>query len=173
MELPFARTGSNRRHGGGASLKETTRDDSFLASLSHAACGMVLRDDAGSVIFTTCRELSTSGSALEVELEACREGWALARQRTQLHIVVEMDCTEAIAAINAFTVNRSRYMALVREIQTIACDEREILVTSVVVHQVRLLMTFAAYGRSAPHMVVWLGSGTNDIINLFMSNIPT
>lgn len=79
---------------------------------------MVLRDHDDSIIFTACRKLRACECALEVELEACREGLELAIHRTQVPLVVELDFSEAVAIIKATSCDRSRYMELVRTIQS-------------------------------------------------------
>ena len=57
-------------------------DGSLCAHDETAGAGMVLRDAAGAIIFSSCRELRSCTSPLEAELEACREGIQLALQWT-------------------------------------------------------------------------------------------
>uniref|UniRef100_R7WB08 Putative LRR receptor-like serine/threonine-protein kinase n=1 Tax=Aegilops tauschii TaxID=37682 RepID=R7WB08_AEGTA len=81
-----------------------------------AGAGMVLRDDRGNIIYSSCRELFSCRDALEAEISACMEGLSLAIQRSDLPICIEMDSILAVNMLNDSGVNRSVYAALVQEI---------------------------------------------------------
>ncbi|XP_073351694.1 uncharacterized protein [Aegilops tauschii subsp. strangulata] len=91
-------------------------DGSYVAANRTAGCGMVLRDAHGEIIFTACRQLFACDNALDAELEACKEGLALALERTTCPIQVELDCSEAVVMLQATERNRSRHMTIVSEI---------------------------------------------------------
>ena len=59
-------------------------DGSFSAKDGTAGAGMVLRDEHGDIIFSSCRELRQCASPLESELAACSEGISLATQWSEL-----------------------------------------------------------------------------------------
>ena len=63
--------------------------DGSFAEDGTAGAGMVLRDDRGHIIYSTCRQLLSCQEALEVELCACMEGLSFAMQRSDLPIIVE------------------------------------------------------------------------------------
>ena len=81
-----------------------------------AGAGMVLRDNTGQIIFTSCRVLFSCRNALEAELSACMEGLSLAIQRTELPIQVEMDSREALDMITNDSIDRSIFSSLVKEL---------------------------------------------------------
>ena len=60
---------------------------------------MILRDSAGEIIFSSCRELRSCAEPLEAELLACMEGLNIALQWTQQPIIVETDCIVALNMI--------------------------------------------------------------------------
>jgi ribonuclease HI len=61
-------------------------------TIQSAGAGIVLRDHAGEVIFTACRNLDTCMDAPEAELAAIEEGIKLALHWSALKIIVETDC---------------------------------------------------------------------------------
>lgn len=73
--------------------------------------GMILRDSADAVIFSSCRQLLLCNDALESELLAISEGLSLALQWSSLPIDVESGCTEPVAMLNSHTSNKSKYFA--------------------------------------------------------------
>ena len=103
-------------------------DGSFVAATGAAGGGMILRDDGGDIIYSTCREIRSCESVLEAELSTCREGLDLALHRTTMPIIVEMDSAEAVAMLKAPTTDRSQHRSLVEEISSLAALEaREVV----------------------------------------------
>ena len=89
-------------------------DGSFVNGIGGA--GMILRDRAGSIIFSSCRHLHTCTDALEAELLAIKEGISSSLQWSNLPIDIESDCLEAVSMIKEGVANRSKYAFIVREI---------------------------------------------------------
>ena len=134
---------------------------------------MVLRNEKGELIFTACRQLFTCNNSLQAELEACREGLQLALHRTNMPILVELDCSEAVSMLSARSVNHSQVRALVEEIRGIvAIESREISFSHISRSQNNGSHALAAYGRSTPRTVFWLRSGLDCIVNLSEAEKP-
>ncbi|VAI72131.1 unnamed protein product [Triticum turgidum subsp. durum] len=69
---------------------------------------MVLREDAGTIIYRSCRQLFSCHDALQAGLLALNEGLNLALQWSNLPIAVETDCLEASNLLKASDIDRSR-----------------------------------------------------------------
>uniref|UniRef100_A0A453J4P8 RNase H type-1 domain-containing protein n=1 Tax=Aegilops tauschii subsp. strangulata TaxID=200361 RepID=A0A453J4P8_AEGTS len=91
-------------------------DGSFMDDGS-AGAGMVLRDDKGAIIFSSCRQLFSCRDALEAELCACMEGLSFALQRSELPVQMEMDSIVAVKLIQASGMDRSVYTSVIKEIK--------------------------------------------------------
>lgn len=65
------------------------------------------------------------------ELEACREGVALALEWSSLPFITGTDCMEATGMINKETINRTRDACLIQEIKTLLRSEREVVVKAI------------------------------------------
>ena len=116
-------------------------------------------------------QLFTCDNSLQAELEACREGLQLALHRTNMPILVELDCSEAVSMLSARSVNHSQVRALVEEIHIIAAaDSREISFS--LINRSQDNHALAAYGRSTPRTVVWLRTGLDCIVNLSEAEKP-
>ena len=74
-------------------------DGSYVASNNTAGCAMVLRDAQGQIIYSACRQLFACDGALVAELEACKEGLAIALHRTNCPIQLELDRSEAVTML--------------------------------------------------------------------------
>ena len=66
-----------------AGMLKLNIDGSYSESTGAAGAGMILRDEHGRIVFSSCRFLSRCGSALEAELSACMEGMSLAMEWSQ------------------------------------------------------------------------------------------
>lgn len=82
----------------------------YVPAVGEAGAGMILLDHEGQIIFAACRWLFNCHGPLEAELAACEEGLRLALHRSQAPLLVETDCAEIVALINAGTADRSRNM---------------------------------------------------------------
>lgn len=75
-------------------------DGSYHPDSRTGGIGMVLRDDTGGIIFSSCRYLFTCASPLiEAELATCREGCALTIKWSNLPCIIESDCQEMVAML--------------------------------------------------------------------------
>lgn len=91
--------------------------DGAFADDGTAGAGMVLRDERGNIIFSSCRVLFSCREALEAELCACMEGLSFAIQRSNSPIIMEMDSIVVVKLIQARDVDRSLYASLIKEIR--------------------------------------------------------
>lgn len=130
-----------------------------------AGAGMVLRDNLGNIIYSSCRELFSCRDALEAEICACMEGFSIAIQRTELPICIEMDSLIAVNMLKDKDIDRSIYASLVAEIKYLKS-----LRTTRIAHINRgqnLVSDFlASFARTESRTVVWLGSGPPEVIDL-------
>ena len=74
-----------------AGMLKLNIDGSYNESTGVAGAGMILRDEHGRIVFSSCRFLRRCGSALEAELSACMEGMSLALEWSQHDVLVETD----------------------------------------------------------------------------------
>ena len=79
-------------------------DGSYVASNNTGGCGMVLRDAQGQIIYWACRQLSACDDALVAELEACKEGLAIALHRTNCSIQLELGRAKAVTMLQYLIV---------------------------------------------------------------------
>ena len=100
-------------------------DGSYSEADNNEGVGMILRDDTGSIIFSTCRFLLTCSIALEAEVLACMEGISLALEWSSAPFILETDCSVAAAMIQEHGTNRSPVTALIGEIKRLLQGRRE------------------------------------------------
>uniref|UniRef100_A0A453PIE7 RNase H type-1 domain-containing protein n=1 Tax=Aegilops tauschii subsp. strangulata TaxID=200361 RepID=A0A453PIE7_AEGTS len=132
-------------------------DGSFADDGSPGA-GMVLRDDKGAIIFSSCRQLFSCREPLEAELCACMEGLSLAIQRTELPVAIEMDSLIAVKMIQAKEVDRSIYASLIKAIRYLM-SIRESCITHIVRSQNKVSDSLAKFARLEGRTMTWIGSG--------------
>lgn len=149
-----ARTGWSPPEHGWVKLNS---DGSFVA-VGDAGAGMILRDEAGSIIFAACRKLYSCRDALEAELCACMEGLSVAIQRSELLIIVEMDSSVAVSMVQSKEVDRSVYASIVKEIKYLR-GLRLSCITHVPRSQNRASDCLASFARLENRTMTWLGSG--------------
>ncbi|KAI4969314.1 hypothetical protein ZWY2020_000228 [Hordeum vulgare] len=126
---------------------------------------MILRDHAGSIIFTSCRHLYSCSDILEVELLALKEGISLALQWSNLPIDIETDCLEAITMIREGAGNKSKYAFVVRE--TIdSMRERDSCITHSRRNCNKASQFMANFGRLHYRTAVWLRSGPKKVLEI-------
>nr|BAD15736.1 hypothetical protein [Oryza sativa Japonica Group] len=70
-------------------------DGSFDPNYENGGIGAILKDERGTVIFSSCRFFERCYDALEMELLACKEEIVFGDSWTLKLIVVESDCLEA------------------------------------------------------------------------------
>ena len=138
-------------------------DGSYVHGESTGGAGMVLRDDKGAVIFSSCRYLCSCYSPLEAELAACLEGIGLALAHTDNNLIIELDCKEAVDMLNDICMNRSAVASMVEEVKSLLHGIR----CHKFVHAGRPCNAAAHYmahmGRSSQRTAIWFSSGPEDL----------
>ena len=132
---------------------------------------MVLRDNLGKIIFSSCRELRACAEPLEAELLSCLEGLNLALQWTQLPIEVETDCRVALKMITAVDRDRSHYSMLIDQIRRLMSEGRVVNLAHICREQNSISHYLASFGRTECRTVVWLGSGPGNVPDLCMTDM--
>jgi ribonuclease HI len=146
-------------------------DGSFSERQNEAGAGMILRDESGAPIFSSCRELRHCSSPLESELAACMEGLALAIQWTTLPVIVQSDCLQLIHMIQAAGDDRSLHSMMVREIKTHLQEGREFVIKHVRREQNLVSHYLANFGRKEKRTAVWLQSGPGEVPELCIADM--
>jgi hypothetical protein len=82
-------------------------DGSFIVQDGAASAGVIVRASDGSIILSACKVLHHCCSALEAELRAVIEGVSLAREWSQLPILVETDSSEVLRMVTNKTKDLS------------------------------------------------------------------
>jgi ribonuclease HI len=134
-------------------------DGSYKKEDGSAGAGMILRDDVGKVIFSSCRQLIRCGDPLEAETKACEEGLCLALQWSNCPVSLELDCSVLVEAIKGRTQNRSPLAHLIEEIKDIVHGSRLISIVKVDRVQNRASHCLANYARAEAITNVWSGTG--------------
>jgi ribonuclease HI len=138
-------------------------DGSFHEESKQGGAGMILRDDRGEIIFSSCRFLENCSSPLEAELAACMEGCALTLQHNTKPCIVEMDCLEAIMMIKTPGEERSAVTFLLKEIKRLMGSGVEYKVEHIKRGQNSVSHALANMGRINANSGVWLYTGPLDI----------
>jgi hypothetical protein len=74
---------------------------SYKCDNCSAGIGMVLHDDAGTVIFSGCRSLRANEEALEAELMVHLEVLQLAMAHISIPNIINTDCSQLISVVLA------------------------------------------------------------------------
>jgi hypothetical protein len=141
-------------------------DGSFCAASASGGTGAVLRDKEGTIIFSTCRHLQPCLNPLEAELEACRDGVALALDWSTLPCMVEMDCPEAVKMIRSGELDRSPFTGLVQEIKHLLASRSDMIIDTIDRDQNRVSHGLANLGRNSSGTLLWPGSGPVNVTAL-------
>lgn len=141
-------------------------DGSFDASLNQGGIGAILRNNAGSVIFSACGFIERCSSALEAELLACKEGIIMALQWTLLPICIETDSLEAVNLNQSANNVRSELAHLIREIGELISGNREITIKKVLQCQNTVSHFLANRGRTVSRSEFWPDNTCNLITHL-------
>lgn len=158
-----------------------TIDGSFQASDHTAGLGMVLRNEEGAPIFTSCRFLDDRDAPLEAEFScrflddcdapleaefrACVEGLDLALHQSQLPIIVETDCVQQVAATKSPTQDRSPFLHWIAELRALVNQGRDCTFVKVERSQVRVSHILANSARVERRTATWLGSRPEDVLD--------
>lgn len=148
-------------------------DGSFVQADGSAGAGMILRNHEGNIVFAACRALFCCSDPLEAELEACEEGLRLALQWTNLPIILESDCQEAVGLIKGNDGGRSKYVHQVKEIRLLMSDERDVSLVKIMRDQNRASHHLACVGRSQQRTMCWLGNFPEDLAQVIANDCNT
>jgi ribonuclease HI len=146
-------------------------DGSFDAQQESGGIGVVMRNSEGRVIFAAFKSLNGCKSALEAELEACREGIVLASQWTMCPFYIESDCQVALQMIQGKEEERSELAYLIREIVSAAFGNREIRLRKIHRSQNSVSHYLANKGRCESLSKVWCESDCTFISNLVRTDM--
>ncbi len=124
---------------------------------------MVLRNDSGNVIFSSCRAIGRCSGELEAKLCAIAEGVVLAIQWTLLPLIVETDCLEASQLIQSKAGDLSAHAYVIREIKYLLSDQRAFVVKKIHRSQNRVSHALANKARSENVSDFWLEGSCNFI----------
>ncbi|XP_073358088.1 uncharacterized protein [Aegilops tauschii subsp. strangulata] len=141
-------------------------DGSFVHGESTGGAGMVLRDDSGAIIFSSCHYLHACFSPLEAELAACLEGVALAFAHTDKELIIELDCKEGVEQLNSEGVNRSQVAGLIEQSNNLLHGIRPHSFVHVLRPCNAAAHFMAQMGRCAQHTAIWFGSGPDDLCKI-------
>ncbi|XBI14594.1 hypothetical protein VPH35_057162 [Triticum aestivum] len=141
-------------------------DGSYCEHDRTAGTGMVLRDEGGDPIFSSCRELRSCHSPLEAEIAACREGISLALQWTTLPIIVETDCLEVVRTIQSTSRDRSVHAMMIEDTKILLHEGREFIIKHIKREQNSVSHFLANFGRTEKRTAVWLRSGPREVPDL-------
>lgn len=141
-------------------------DGSYVHGENTGGAGMVLRDDTGAIIFSSCRFLRSCRSPMEAEMAACPEGTSLALQRTEKPLIIELDCKAGVDALMDSSVNRSSLASWVEETKRVLHGIRGHSFSHVQRSANSAAHYLAHRGRTTQRTMVWLGSGPDDLCHI-------
>jgi hypothetical protein len=90
---------------------------------------------------------------------------------SELPIIVETDCSQLVEATKSSTRDRLPLLHLVSDIKRPASQDRVCTLVKVERSQVRVSHYLANLARVEQHTQLWLGSGTEDALQLLESDI--
>jgi ribonuclease HI len=134
-------------------------DGSFRVEDGTAGAGMILRDEDGQIVFSSCRQLFQCLDPLEAEAKACHKGLMLALQLSNKPIQVELDCLGLTEAIKEKQQNRSPILHVISEIKELVSGSTIISSVKGDQSQNRASHYLANLVRVEGRIVVWIGSG--------------
>ncbi|XBI43308.1 hypothetical protein VPH35_108093 [Triticum aestivum] len=150
-------------------------DGAWREEYGTGGAGMILRDHNGSIIFSSCRFLTTCVSALEAEMAACMEGITLTLEWSTMSFILETDSSVAANMIKEEKENRSPVAALVGETKRLLALGREHVILHVSRDLNKVSHYLAQIGHSTSKTAVWLRCGPDEIGNLCQqdcNNLP-
>ena len=92
---------------------------------------MILRDEHGRIVFSSCRFLSHCGSALKAELSACMEGMSLALEWSRQDALVETNSMKVVKMINNPSRDSSQLGHLVEHVKHLMKQGRRFVVNKI------------------------------------------
>ncbi|KAE8807795.1 retrotransposon unclassified [Hordeum vulgare] len=150
-------------------------DGSYVHGENPGGVGMVLRDNMGAIIFSSCRFYLSSCSPMEVvgNSSLTREGTSLAVQRTEKPFIIELDCKAVVDALMGSSVNRSSLTSWVEEMKRAVHGIRRHSFADVRRSANSVAPCLAHRGRTTQRMIVWLGSLRVMIFVIFVKTSVT
>nr|AAP52527.2 retrotransposon protein, putative, unclassified [Oryza sativa Japonica Group]AAX95549.1 hypothetical protein [Oryza sativa Japonica Group] len=145
-------------------------DGSFDASSGKGGLGMILRNSAGDIIFTSCKPLERCNNPLESELRACVEGLKLAIHWTLLPIQVETDCASVVQLLQGTGRDFSVLANIIHEARHLLVGERVISIKKICRSQNCISHHLANTARADFLAGFWLGESCNLISHLLSEN---
>ena len=124
---------------------------------------MILHDHIGAIIYSSCRFITSCACPLEGEVEACREGIALALEWSNKPFILETDSITTANMIVDSDQNRSPVAALVGEIKMLLSVAPEHVISHVSRSRNKVSNMLAQMGLSIPRTAVWLWNRPDEI----------
>ena len=141
-------------------------DVSFSSKDGRAGIGMILRDNSGNGVFTSCRSLLHCDDALEAELIACKEGIEMALQYTSKPIMVESDCASVVLLATAHEEDCSALAHMVRDVRRLFTGQRVLGIKKVDRSQNIVSHKLANHARIHDISGIWMGQEENFVSRL-------
>ncbi|KAI4995370.1 hypothetical protein ZWY2020_035273 [Hordeum vulgare] len=117
---------------------------------------MILRDSKGAVIFASYRKLFYCNDALELELQAMKEGLKLATEHSHATIILQSDCAVALKMLADVSSNRPAYGHLMSEIKNYMSN-RVVIPVKILREQNKVAHCLANFDRCDDSTACWLG----------------
>jgi ribonuclease HI len=145
-------------------------DGSYGHQDGAAGAGIILRRHDGSIILTACRSLKQCASPLEAELCALMEGMTLAKEWSTELLLIETDSTEVLQMIQCQVQDKSVMGHLVAEAKSLKESMCIDSFSKVDRSQNSASHSLANYGRLNNHTDVWLGSGSDSLLDALLKD---
>ena len=116
-----------------------------------------------------CRWLQHYSDPFEAELDAHEEG-AFSALLVPSSIELESDCSEAVTLLNGVTLDRSKYVHVVKEIRALNEAEHPVKLASISRTQNYASHGMSAVGRGQQLTACWLGNFPLEIGGAIQSN---
>ncbi|SPT16230.1 unnamed protein product [Triticum aestivum] len=144
-------------------------DGSYSAEEGSAGAGMILRENLGSVIFSSCQLLFYCNNVLEAEIQAIKSGMSMAIEWSNLPVLVQSDSMVALSSMTDASLDKSANGQLVRDIKNYML-QREFKPVKIVRSQKMVSHCLANYARTAHSTVCWLQRPPPFIHNLVLAD---
>ncbi|XBI90854.1 hypothetical protein VPH35_028370 [Triticum aestivum] len=144
-------------------------DGSYSAEEGSAGACMILRDNLGSVIFSSCQLLFYCNNVLEAEIQAIKIGMSMAIEWSNLSVLVQSDSMVTLSSMTDASLDKSPNGQLVREIKNYML-QREFKLVKIVRSQNMVSHCLANYARMARSTACWLQWPRPFIHNLVLAD---
>ncbi|SPT18940.1 unnamed protein product [Triticum aestivum] len=130
---------------------------------------MILRDNLGSVIFSSCQLLFYCNNALEAEIQAIKIGMYMGIEWSNLPVLVQSDSMVALSSMTDASLDKSPNGQLVREIKNYML-QRKFKPVKILRSQNMVSHCLANYARMARSTACWLQRPPPFIHNLVLAD---